>query len=97
MAEKPILLLAPSSFFWGGITAGRLLAIPLAVRFSADLLVRVNLVGGLLSSALLWFFGRVSMRAGDEGAGRVRKTVPRQSKRSKLPMPTQGSAVFFGS
>eukprot|EP00752_Nemacystus_decipiens_P016764 g15002.t1 len=47
-----------ASIFWGGITAGRLLAVPLAVRFPADLLVRVNLVGGLLSSVLLWLLGR---------------------------------------
>ncbi|CAN0362757.1 unnamed protein product, partial [Ectocarpus sp. 8 AP-2014] len=49
-----------SSVFWGGITLGRLLAIPLAVQFSAGVLLTVNLVGGLLSSTLLWFIGRVS-------------------------------------
>ncbi len=40
---------------------------PLAVRFSADFLVRVNLAGGLLSSAVLGLFGRVSeaVAAGD--------------------------------
>ncbi|CAN0428960.1 unnamed protein product [Ectocarpus sp. 13 AM-2016] len=55
-----------SSVFWGGITLGRLLAIPLAVPFSAGVLLTVNLVGGLLSSTLLWFTGRVS-----EGGGWV--------------------------
>ncbi|CAM9295326.1 unnamed protein product [Ectocarpus sp. 8 AP-2014] len=47
-----------ASVFWGGITLGRLLAIPLAVQFSAGFLLTVNLVGGLLSSTLLWFIGR---------------------------------------
>lgn len=49
-----------TSLFWGGITIGRLLAIPLAVRFSPNLLMRINLVGGLFSSAWLWLIGRVS-------------------------------------
>ncbi|CAM9966072.1 unnamed protein product [Ectocarpus sp. 4 AP-2014] len=47
-----------ASVFWGGITLGRLLAIPLAIPFSAGVLLTVNLVGGLLSSTLLWFIGR---------------------------------------
>ncbi|CAM9487948.1 unnamed protein product [Ectocarpus sp. 12 AP-2014] len=47
-----------ASVFWGGITLGRLLAIPLAVPFSAGVLLTVNLGGGLLSSTLLWFIGR---------------------------------------
>lgn len=48
------------SLFWGGITVGRLLAIPLAVRFSTDTLLKANLVGCLLSSAALLAVGRVS-------------------------------------
>ncbi|CAN0426269.1 unnamed protein product [Pylaiella littoralis] len=58
-----------ASLFWGGITAGRLLAIPLAVRFSPDLLMKVNLVGGLLSSALLWLIGRDDIVWAAMGAG----------------------------
>ncbi|CAB1097368.1 unnamed protein product [Ectocarpus sp. CCAP 1310/34] len=47
-----------ASLFWGGITLGRLLAIQLAVPFSAGVLLTVNLVLGLLSSTLLWVIGR---------------------------------------
>ncbi|CAN0078886.1 unnamed protein product [Scytosiphon promiscuus] len=55
-AEAGAALMA--SLFWGGITVGRLLAIPLSVRFSVDFLVKVNLGGSLLSSAVLWSIGR---------------------------------------
>lgn len=41
---------------------GRLLAVPLAVRFSTSFLVRANLLGCLLSSVLLLLAGRVSAR-----------------------------------
>lgn len=51
------------SLFWGGITVGRLLAVPLAVRFSASFLLRANLLGALLSSVLLLMAGRVSARS----------------------------------
>ena len=40
---------------------GRLLAVPLAVRFSNAFLIRANLLGGLLSSLLLLLAGRVSV------------------------------------
>lgn len=50
-----------SSSFWGGITGGRLLAVPLAVRFSTDSLMKANLVGCLLSSAALLVAGQVSV------------------------------------
>lgn len=67
-----------ASVFWGGITVGRLLAVPLAVRFSADLLVRVNLVGSFLSSVLLWLLGRVSNKCGGMkwGAHHKKKKQP---------------------
>ncbi|CAM9362746.1 unnamed protein product [Hapterophycus canaliculatus] len=55
-AETGAALMA--SLFWGGITVGRLVAIPLSVRFSVGFLVKVNLAGGLLSSTLLWSIGR---------------------------------------
>ena len=42
---------------------GRLLAVPLAVRFSTEFLVRANLLGSLLSSILLLIAGKVSDRS----------------------------------
>eukprot|EP00904_Undaria_pinnatifida_P013994 jgi/Undpi1/9725/HiC_scaffold_27.g12181.m1 len=50
-----------ASLFWGGITVGRFLAVPLAIRFSTAFLVRANLLGGLLSSVLLLLAGRFGM------------------------------------
>lgn len=57
---RTFLLLLRASLFWSGITVGRFLAVPLAIRFSTAFLVRANLLGGLLSSVLLLLAGRVS-------------------------------------
>ena len=45
-----------TSAFWGGLTAGRLLSIPLAVRFKPRLVLPVDLIGCLLFTGvmLLW-------------------------------------------
>lgn len=50
----------PVSLFWGGLTIGRFLAIPLAICFSTASLLWVNLLGGLASSSLLLMAGKVS-------------------------------------
>lgn len=60
LATEAVAALLASSF-WGGITGGRLLAVPLAVRFSTDSLMKANLVGCLLSSAALLVAGQESL------------------------------------
>lgn len=42
-----------TSFFWGALTLGRLLSIPLATRLAPQTLLAVDLVGCLLSGAVL--------------------------------------------
>ncbi len=45
-----------NSAFWGALTVGRLLSIPLAVRFSARAMLRFDLVGSLVSVGLMALF-----------------------------------------
>jgi len=42
-----------NSAFWGALTIGRLLSIPLAVRFSPKAMLRFDLLGSLLSLGLM--------------------------------------------
>lgn len=48
-----------NSVFWGGVTAGRLLAIPLSTYFTTDTLFRMDVLGCVASSSLLLLMGRV--------------------------------------
>ncbi|CAM9286191.1 unnamed protein product, partial [Choristocarpus tenellus] len=52
-----------ASLFWGGITVGRLLAVPLAVRYSPTCLLKLNLVGCLVAAAVLSGLGQVNLVA----------------------------------
>ncbi len=45
-----------NSFFWGALTAGRLLSIPFAVRFSPKSMLRMDLLGSLVSLGLMVLF-----------------------------------------
>jgi MFS transporter, FHS family, Na+ dependent glucose transporter 1 len=60
-----------ASAFWGALTLGRLLSIPLATRFSPRQVLFVDLVGCLLSTAVLLAFpgGATAAWVGTFGAG----------------------------
>jgi MFS transporter, FHS family, Na+ dependent glucose transporter 1 len=60
-----------NSAFWGALTVGRLLAIPLAARFQPRLILSSNLLGSLLSITviLLWPQSFVAVCAGAIGFG----------------------------
>lgn len=60
-----------ASAFWGALTAGRLLAIPVAARFRPRSILLVDLLGCLLSVAiiLLWSGSAVALWLGTLGLG----------------------------
>jgi MFS transporter, FHS family, Na+ dependent glucose transporter 1 len=60
-----------NSAFWAALTLGRLLAIPLAARFRPGVILCSNLLGSLLSIAviLLWQQSFVAVSAGAVGLG----------------------------
>jgi MFS transporter, FHS family, Na+ dependent glucose transporter 1 len=60
-----------ASAFWGALTAGRLLAIPVAARYRPRTILLVDLLGCLLSVAiiLLWSGSAVALWAGSLGLG----------------------------
>jgi FHS family Na+ dependent glucose MFS transporter 1 len=60
-----------TSAFWGALTAGRLLAIPLAARVRPRTLIAANVLGSLLSVglALLWQGSAAALWAAALGAG----------------------------
>jgi len=60
-----------TSGFWGAFTVGRLLGIPLAARFKARDILRVDLLGTLVSLGviLLWPHSWLAVWAGTLGAG----------------------------
>ena len=60
-----------ASAFWGALTAGRLLAIPVAARYRPRSILLVDLLGCLLSVAviLLWSGSAVALWAGTLGLG----------------------------
>ncbi len=43
-----------TSVFWGAFTAGRLLGIPIAARFSASRMLLADMLGALVSLAVIW-------------------------------------------
>jgi FHS family Na+ dependent glucose MFS transporter 1 len=66
-----------NSFFWGALTAGRLLSIPLAVRFSPKSMLRMDLVGSLVSLGLMVVFPRSlwALALGSGGLGFFLATI----------------------
>jgi len=60
-----------TSAFWGSFTVGRLVAVPIAVRFKPAAILLVNLIGVLLSVGLvlLWSDWSVIIWLGTMGAG----------------------------
>ncbi len=60
---------AINSLFWGALTAGRLLSIPLAVRFNPKQMLRMDLWGSLASLALMAIFPRTLWLLGVGSAG----------------------------
>ncbi len=58
-----------NSVFWGALTAGRLLSIPLAVRFNPKAMLRVDLLGSLASLGLMTLFPRSLWALGLGSAG----------------------------
>lgn len=42
-----------NALYWGGLAAGRLLAVPLAARLSPATMIRADLAGAILSSAAM--------------------------------------------
>lgn len=47
------------SLFWGGVTVGRLLAIPVTAYYDNNALLGGSLIGAVASSTLLLVMGRV--------------------------------------
>ena len=66
-----------NSFFWGALTAGRLLSIPLAVRFTPKTMLRMDLVGSLVSLGLMILFPRAlwALAVGSAGLGFFLATI----------------------
>jgi len=60
-----------TSSFWGALTLGRLLSIPIAARFRPRTILLVDLVGCLLSTALIliWQSSQLALWAGTIGLG----------------------------
>jgi len=58
-----------NSAFWGALTIGRLLSIPLAVRFSPKAMLRFDLLGSLLSLGLMVIFPHSLLALGVGSAG----------------------------
>ncbi len=70
-AGTPVTAAYLTSFFWGALTVGRLLSIPLATRLAPQTLLAVDLVGCLLSGGalLLWPAVPAVIWAGAAGMG----------------------------
>jgi MFS transporter, FHS family, Na+ dependent glucose transporter 1 len=66
-----------NSIFWGALTAGRLLSIPLAVNFSPKAMLRLDLWGSLASLGLMMLFPRTlwSLGVGSAGLGFFLATI----------------------
>ncbi len=66
-----------NSFFWGALTAGRLLSIPLAVRFSPRSMLRMDLLGSLASVLLMVLFPHAlwALAVGSAGLGFFLATI----------------------
>ncbi len=60
-----------TSMFWGGLTLGRVFAIPIAARFSPESILLGDLVGSLVSVAviLVWRESSLAVWAGSLGVG----------------------------
>jgi MFS transporter, FHS family, Na+ dependent glucose transporter 1 len=66
---EPTVAAYLTSAFWGALTAGRLLSIPLAVRFSPKAMLRFDLVGSLASLGLMVVFPHSIWMLGIGSAG----------------------------
>jgi FHS family Na+ dependent glucose MFS transporter 1 len=89
-----------NSAFWAGIVVGRLVAIPLAVRFSPRAMLTVDLVGTVASLALILLFpGSVpALWIGTIGFGFfVASMIPSSFNLAERRMPITGqvSAAFL--
>ena len=58
-----------NSIFWGALMGGRLLSIPLTVRFSPKAMLRADLIGALISLGLIALFPRSLTAIGVGSAG----------------------------
>jgi FHS family Na+ dependent glucose MFS transporter 1 len=86
--------------FWGALTAGRLLSIPLALRFRPRAILAVDLAGCLLSVGLVlvWPASSLALWAGAIGAGlfmaSIFPTLMSFASR-RIPMTGQIASLFF--
>ena len=66
-----------NSFFWGALTLGRLLSIPLAVRFTPKSMLRMDLIGSLASLGLMVIFSHSlwALALGSVGLGFFLATI----------------------
>lgn len=60
-----------TSGFWGALTLGRLIVIPLAARFQPRTIMLVDIVGALISVLVMWVFpvAKMAIWIGTMGAG----------------------------
>ncbi|MGQ0600175.1 MAG: MFS transporter [Anaerolineales bacterium] len=92
-----------TSAFWGALTAGRLLAIPLAARFRPRTLIAANVIGCLLSVglALLWQGSAMALWIAALGLGlSMASTFPTMLTLAERRLHLTGaltSTFFFGA
>jgi FHS family Na+ dependent glucose MFS transporter 1 len=92
-----------TSAFWGALTAGRLLAIPLAARFRPRTLIAANVIGCLLSVglALVWQGSAVALWIAALGTGlAMASTFPTMLTLAERRLHLTGaltSTFFFGA
>lgn len=89
-----------TSAFWGALTLGRLLSIPLAARLRPSVLLLVDLVGCLLSlgAILIWRDATLALWAGAIGLGASMASIfPTMLSFAERRMPISGrtTGLFF--
>jgi FHS family Na+ dependent glucose MFS transporter 1 len=87
-----------TSAFWGALTVGRLLSIPLAARFTPRQILLGDLVGCLISVGvvLLWPASPLAMWAGTVGAGLAMASIfPTTLSLAERHMTITGTITSF--
>lgn len=89
-----------NSVFWGGLVAGRLMAIPLAVRLSAGAMLQIDLAGLAVSAGLLLFLpgSTIALWVGTIGLGvSMASMIPSSINYASERMPITGqiTALFL--
>jgi FHS family Na+ dependent glucose MFS transporter 1 len=87
-----------TSVFWGALTVGRLLAIPIAARFRPRIILMTDLIGCLLSSGLIlvWFHSPAALWIGAAGLGLCMASIfPMMISYAERRMTITGQTTSF--